>query len=913
MLDCDEIGVLGKFRIRLQWPVCDRRNVQTVLSNSGTLVSNHNKYSNINRSKANLTLMKKVLILLSVLLSAPFLSHVSFAQFELGYYLPEGFNYDPSVPTPQSVLDHEVGEWHVSHDKLVSYMYAVAAASDRVSIQEYGRTYENRPLLMLTITSPENHNRIEEIKANHLALTAPGADAIEIEDQPVVVWLGHGVHGNEASGHNSALVTLYHYAAAQGADINEVLNETVILIDPAVNPDGYNRFASWVNSHKGQNLVSDPNNLEQNEAWPRGRTNHYWFDLNRDYIPAQHPESRGRLAAIHEWKPNLYTDHHEMGTNTTFFFQPGEANRVHPLIPEQNQELTQQISDFFQAGLDEINSLYFSGERYDDYYPGRGPTYVDFNGGVAVLFEQASARGHAQDSVNGVLTFPFAIRNQHRSAISSVNAAHALRSELLSYQREYYASTTELAQEDSVKAYVFGSDKDPARVYHLAEIVKRHEIDIFHLAEVVESEQGTFEPGSSYVVPLAQQQYRLIHALFEIRNTFDDSIFYDVSAWTLPLAFNLDYQALDRREYSTSLLGDEFVLDTFPTGQLVSGRGSYAYAFELHGYYAHRAINRLLSEGVRIRVASEGFSDANGNRFDAGSIVVPLGTQEVESELIHELMETIAQEDALDVYGFDTGRSNSGPDLGSSSMSVLEQPKILILAEGGMSGYEVGQAWHLLDTRFGMQPSLVSVDTFNRISLDAYNTVVLVDGNYSGVSSNAIEKLKRWNRGGGLIIAAKQGSTWLARSGLSNVTFESMPDVEFDTPAYGDFEQLTGSQVIGGSIFRAQLDISHPLGWGFDDPELPLFKRGTLVMNKSNNPFANPIMYSANSLWSGYVPDEKLPFINNSAAVAVSTNGQGRIISFVDDPNFRAFWYGTNKLFMNSLFFGSLINPGTAR
>ncbi len=853
--------------------------------------------------------MNKTLTLLVALL----LSHSVSAQFELNYYLPEGFSYSAAVPTPQSVLDHEIGQWHVSHDKLVEYMHSVAAASDRVSIEEYGRSYENRPLLLLTITSPENHSRIDQIRAAHLALTDSGADEIAIEDQPVVVWLGHSVHGNEASGANSSLVTLYHYAAAQGGDIDELLDETIILIDPSINPDGLNRFASWVNSHKSQNLVSDPNNLEQNEAWPRGRTNHYWFDLNRDYIPVQLPETKGRIAAIHEWKPNLYTDHHEMGTNSTFFFQPGEPNRIHPLIPEQNRLLTQQISQFFQASLDEIQSLYFSRENYDDYYPGRGPTYVDFNGGVAVLFEQASARGHAQDSINGLLTFPFAIRNHHRSALASVSAAYSLRLDLLDYQREYYRSANELAEEDPVKAYVFGSDKDPARAYHLAEIVKRHDIDIYHLAEAVDAGEDSFAPGSSYVVPLTQPQYRLVHALFEIRNSFEDSIFYDVSAWTLPLAFNLDYQALDRRGFDSSLLGDEFVLDSFPQGRVIGGRGSYAYAFEIHGYYAHRAINRLQSAGVRLRVANKPFEDANGNRFDVGSIVVPLGTQESDVNLIHDLMDTIAREDTIEVHGFATGRSLSGPDLGSPSFSVLEKPQILILAEGGMSGYEVGQAWHLLDTRFAMRPALVSVDSFNRISLDAYNTIVLLDGNYNGVSSGAIGKLQRWNEEGGLIIATKQGSSWLARSELTDIGFAPIPDLDLDSPTYSDFDQITGSQVIGGSIFEARLDISHPLGWGFEDPQIPLFKRGTLVMNKSENPFANPVVYAADSLWSGYVPEEKLPLIDNSAAVAISANGQGIVISFADDPNFRAFWYGSNKLFMNGLFFGRIIDLGTAR
>ncbi len=855
--------------------------------------------------------MKKIILCFGIVLLSKAVNLV--AQVDLSYYLPSGISYDPAIPTPESVIGHEIGQWHVSHDKLVGYMYAVAEASDRVTIAEYGRTYENRPLLLLTVTSPANQQRIDEIKAVHLQLTDSDASEVDTSNQPVVVWLGHSVHGNEVSGSNSSLVTLYHFAAAQGPAIDELLDEAVILIDPSINPDGLNRFSSWVNSRKSQNLVSDPNNLEQNEAWPGGRTNHYWFDLNRDYLPIQMPETKGRIAQIHEWKPNLYTDHHEMGTNSTFFFQPGEPNRIHPLIPEQNYALTETIADYFQEGLDEIQSLYFSRENYDDYYPGRGPTYVDFNGGVAVLFEQASARGHAQESSNGLLTFPFAIRNHHRSALASVKAAHELRSELLNYQRDYYIDAIDLAEGDAVKAYVFGSDKDPARAFHLAQIVQQHDIQIYQLNEALEAGGDSFQPSSSYIVPLEQEQYRLIHALFEIRNSFEDSIFYDVSAWTLPLAFNLEYQALSRRDFDSALLGAAFEPDSFPQGQLIGGRSDYAYAFEVFGYYAHRAINRLLNAGVRLRVGNSEFSHPDGKRFARGSIVIPLGTQELPLAQIHALVETIAREDAIDVYGFATGRSAAGPDLGSPSFDILEKPEILILAEGGMSGYEVGQAWHLLDTRFAMTPSLVSMDSFNRINLAKYNTIFLPDGNYAGITDNTVAKLDNWVAGGGLIVASKRASRWLANAEISPVSFAEVTPPDSESTAYSDFATITGSQVIGGSIFKAELDLSHPLGWGFYDPEVPLFKRGVLVMEKSENPFATPLVYTSDSLWSGYVPAEKLPLIDNSAAAVVSAVGQGIIISFTDDLNFRAFWYGSNKLFLNSLFFGPVINSATAR
>jgi len=270
--------------------------------------------------------MKNRFLLLLLLLIIPI---TGYSQADLDYYLPDDVEFDPAIPTPEEVIGHQVGEWHVTHDKLVSYMYAIAEASDRVTIEEYAKSYEDRPLLILTITSPENHAQIDEIKDNQLALTEPNQSGdVDIENQPVVVNLGNSIHGNEPSGSNSSMLSAYYFAAAQGERIEEILDDAVILLDPSFNPDGLNRFSSWVNMHKSITTTTDPTDREYNERWPSGRTNHYWFDLNRDWMPVQHPESRGRIAKFHEWRPNILTDHHEMGSNSTFFFQPGIPSRT---------------------------------------------------------------------------------------------------------------------------------------------------------------------------------------------------------------------------------------------------------------------------------------------------------------------------------------------------------------------------------------------------------------------------------------------------------------------------------------------------------------------------------------------------------------------------------------------------------
>ncbi|MEJ7914544.1 MAG: M14 family zinc carboxypeptidase, partial [Chitinophagaceae bacterium] len=295
---------------------------------------------------------------------------------DLSYYLPDSVTYDAAVPKPAAVIHHEVGEWHVTHDRLVNYMRAIAAAAPgRVKLETMGLTYEQRPQVLLVITSPKNHQNLEAIRQQHITLTDAGKSAAaDIANMPVVVWIGHSIHGNEASGSNASLLSAYYLAAAQGKQIDDLLQNVVILFDPSFNPDGLQRFSTWVNQHKSKNLVTDPNSREFNEVWPGGRFNHYWFDLNRDWLPAVHVESQNRLAWFHKWKPNILTDHHEQGSNATFFFQPGVPSRVNPLTPAKNMELTEKMGKFHAAFLDRIGSLYFTKENYDDFYYGKGST-----------------------------------------------------------------------------------------------------------------------------------------------------------------------------------------------------------------------------------------------------------------------------------------------------------------------------------------------------------------------------------------------------------------------------------------------------------------------------------------------------------------------------------------------------------
>lgn len=848
----------------------------------------------------------------SVILALVFvgMSLTGAAQPDLSYYLPEGVSYDPSIPVPKSVIGHEVGEWHVTHDRLVQYMYAIAEASDRVNIEVMGYTHEGRPLVLLTISSPENLKNIESIRQQHIKLCDPSqSDGLDIKNMPAVFYLGCSIHGNEASGSNASLLMAYYLAAARGEEIEKALKKVVILLDPSFNPDGMQRFSSWVNSRRSRSIATDPNDMEHNEPWPNGRTNHYWFDLNRDWLVAQHPESQARAKKFHQWKPNVLTDHHEMGTNSTFFFMPGVPSRMHPLTPVKNLEINRKIAAYHAKALDAIGSLYFTQEGYDDFYYGKGSTFPDIQGAIGILFEQGSTRGHAAESVNGVITFPFAIRNQFTTAIASVKAVNDLREELLDYQRQFYKESSALAAKDPVKAIAFGSVRDKARAFHLAEIIARMDISVYRPVSAININGKSFDASSCYIVPLNQPQYRLIKSMFEIRTKFADSLFYDISSWTLPLAAGLDYEELK----SLPRLGEKVTEPAMPVGQLIGGESNYAYVFETYGYYAPRAIYRLLERNFRIKVATSIFHHPNGKEFRQGTIMIPVANQQRSKNELEFILRQIMQEDGIDVYGFQTGLDLNGSSLGSNSFLALRKPEIAVLVGSGVSAYQAGEIWHLLDYRFDIPVTMIPIDVFNRADINRYNTIIFPPGNYSGLSEATREKLKTWVQHGGVIIGLESALNWLSASGLGKFQMKKEETKEYKPRAYADIEEYNGAQRMYGAIFEAAVDLTHPLLFGYEHARIPVFKANELFMEKSKNPYANPIVYTPSPLLSGYVSKENHTRFKDTSIAGVSALGRGRVIGFTENLAFRAFWFGTNKILMNAVFYGHTINALSAR
>jgi hypothetical protein len=830
------------------------------------------------------------------------------AQEPLSYFLPDDVTYNKNVPTPEKYFNQQMGQWHLTHDQVLNYMKEIARVSERAVISEYARSYENRPLVHLIFTSEQNQKRLNELKELHVNYSRPGKN-ISSENVPLVVNLGYGVHGNESSATNSSVLTAYYLAAAQGEKINRLLENTIILVDPCLNPDGFVRHSTWANMHQSITDVTSPDSRQFREVWPGGRTNHYWFDLNRDYLLLVHPESRGRVAAFHQWKPNIVTDHHEMGANSTFFFQPGVPSRNNPLTPEENYRLTYEIAKYHSAFLDEIGSPYYMEEQFDDYYFGKGSSYPDVNASVGILFEQADFRGRIRETTNGIKTLAFGIKNQFTVSLSTLEAAMNLKDELLQFQKDFYTEALELAEKEEVKAYIFGDENNRQKTLKFLDLLNQHQIQVYQNEQDYTTEGKTFKAGFSFVVPQKQPQYRLIKSIFEINTEFADSTFYDVSTWTFPYAFNLPFAKL------TSLRNIQFsekpAEPKLQEGKVFGGKSSLAYLFRWNEYAAPKALFNLQKEGLMTKVATEEFTfivNGKEENFTFGTILVPAAGQKMNEEDIFNLVNLVAQKTGIDFYGLDTGLASKGIHIGSGSFVSLKKPEVLMLVGGSVSSRDAGEIWHLFDQQYKIPVTLAESDNLGSIDLNRYNTLILPAGSYREISNSATENIKRWTEAGGMLITIKNAALWASRNELGKTQYKK--GIEPDTTlqlSYADRSKEYSLNAIAGAIFNTEMDITHPLCYGYLQEELPVFKSGNALAESLNTKYSEPVKFSDDPFLSGFVSEKNLERIKNSPVVSVQSVGRGNVISYHESMTFRGIWLGTNKLLMNSVFFGEII------
>jgi len=855
------------------------------------------------KSKATSMLLKHISILFFIVLfTAFFPEHV--AAMPVKNYLPNDIKLNADTPIPSKSLGFEIGQRHIRHDQLISYFNQLAKQSNRVKLTDIGKTVQHRQQLLVTISSPDNLKNLDSILTKRDLLTP--SEHKKNSQEPLVIWLGYSVHGDEISGANAAMILGYYLAASEERDIEEMLANTIIVLEPSINPDGMDRFVNWVSTYRNSANNDDANHMEHHQGWVTGRTNHFWFDLNRDWLLLSQQESQHRLKYFHQYQPHVVGDFHEMGPNSSYFFQPGINSRTHPLTPKENITLTTKLATFHAKALDDKQRLYYSEENFDDFYYGKGSTYPDINGSIGILFEQASSRGMQQNTINGLLTFEFGIQNHVLTSLSTIKGAWKSRVQLKSYRQRFYQQAEKLAEKEKFTGYLLNEAQDSYRLNSFLAKLAQHKINVYPLIEDFDFQDKTFKAEHSYYLPLAQPQYRLIKALFNQQTHFKDNTFYDVSGWTLPLAMNITSYPL-KRSWSLDIAEKPWLQDKLKTVNTLA-LNNYAYAFEWHDFLAPKLLNNLLANNIKVRVAKKSFTSlikGKKHHFNAGSLVILSGIQKQDNW--KKIMLDSSNDAGIKLHALTTGLTMQGIDLGSNSFKSLIPPKTLLIGGEGISQYEAGEIRFYLDETLHIPLSIIDHADINKISLSSYSHIILVDGDYNKISKYVAEKLKSWLKQGGVVIGQKRGAEWLAKQEILAAKFASKEQINtlFDESALGyqDKEVLASRKRIAGAIFQVQLDTSHPLAYGYQQTDLPLFRNSTLIMEKPKQPFITVAKYSPKPLLSGFTDKNLENRLAHNAAIVAHNYDKGRVVATTDVLAFRGYWYGSAKLLANSLFF----------
>jgi hypothetical protein len=811
------------------------------------------------------------------------------------YFLPEGEMFDASIPSPEAVLGQQLGQRHLRHGQILSYLNMLASSRPEAKLIDYGMTNEGRRLVLLAISSSENISKLESLKTDRKVLK---------------IWNGFSVHGDEASGSNASVLYAWYLLATNNPSIKETLKNTVVLIDPSINPDGLSRFTTYVNNHRSLSTVSDANDMAHLEPWPTGRTNHYWFDLNRDWLLLTQTESKGRIKMFHQWQPHVLTDHHEMGSSASFFFQPGVPSRKNPLISSTNLDLTNKLARFHARALDEAGQFYYSKESFDDFYPGKGSTYPDLQGSVGILFEQSSANGGVIDTSNGQRSLAAGIKNQFLTALSTLQGAKEHRAELLAYKNEFFDKAMSAAAKLSTEGYVLDISHNAWKAEKLTEFLDMHQIEYGYLNNNKNIKDHEFKKDQAIYLSLNQPQTTLIQSLFNTDTSFNDNTFYDVSAWHLGMAWGLPWAAVNN-----PLSTHKKSVSSKP--QNVYQKNAIAYLFDWETGNAPAALQYLSQQYEGVLLSSKSLH-VSGVSVPAGSFILPTG-QNINQDKLFAVLSTISDAFKVKWYPVTTALAETGVDLGSPNVQQFKPVKVMMLVGEGVDAYQAGSLWHLFDTQVYVPLSKVRVKDFGSVNLNDYSHIIMPNGRYQHeLSEKRTQRLKHWIEEGGHLIALQSSANWvekeLQKTEKESATKEptvtekdSMDEAEIVRKKYADYSSDAAEKVLGGAIVSADADLTHPLAFGTNNAVQYVLMKGQSVLEPAQQSYNTPLQVSEQARAAGYVSDYWLEKINKAPLVVADKTGKGSVIKFGFNPNFRAFWLGTQRWMINAVYMTELI------
>lgn len=809
------------------------------------------------------------------------------------------------LQSPAEFLPTDYGKQFTPHHEVVDYIKYIADNSDRVQVMEYGRTNEDRPLLLAYISTSENLKNIEEIRKQHLS--SIGAIDGNGENDKAIVWLSFGVHGNEAGASESSMNTIFNLADTNNSKTGKWLENTVIIFDPSLNPDGYSRYTHWLRGISGKHAHPGHNDREHMEPWPSGRVNHYLFDLNRDWAWQTQVESQQRIVMYNKWLPMVHVDFHEMGYNDHYYFAPA-AKPYHKFISDWQRDFQVDIGRNHAKYFDSEGWLYFTREVFDLFYPSYGDTYPTFHGAIGMTYEQAGhgKSGRAIAMNNGdTLTLQDRIDHHTTTALSTVEAASTNATQLISEIKSYYQKAISNPPGE-YESYVF---KNSAKVKSLQSLLDRNGIH-YQFASADGSSRGYhYQSGKEenfkiekgdLLLDAKQVKSTLIQVLMQPDPMLEDSLTYDITAWALPYAYGVEAYAL------TNSINVKASEKKMVASNIMDCDKAYAYVFHWDHIGAAKELAEIQNKGYRTRLATKEtqFDDLIIRR---GDIVITRGDNKSLSNFDEDIQSTLSSFDCLK-----TGFSSKGGDLGGSRFSLMETPKVLVLSGEGTGANSVGQVWYYFDEVINYPLSIVDLNNFGKISLENYNTLVLPDGYYS-LSDNEKNKISNWVKAGGKLIAingalsnfndvkgyalTKYATEEEKSSAEKNAKEQQLKD-RYEN--YEGEERRRVANAIPGAIIKNKLDTTHPLSFGLGDYYYSLkTNRSKYKLLKD----AYNVVYIPKTLQShGFIGSKLKKELAETVSFAVEEKGAGHVIYMVDNPLFRGFWVNGLQLFSNAIF-----------
>ncbi len=818
------------------------------------------------------------------------------------------------VKSPEEFLGYKIGSRYTAHDKVISYFqYVEKTAGELVKMQQYGETNEHRPLYVAFISSKDNISNLENIRLNNLRLANLTKDKVmPVENAPAIVWLSYNVHGNETSSSEAAMLTLFSLVDPSNAQTKEWLKNTVIIIDPCLNPDGRERYTNWFNSVVGDRY--NPENIarEHREPWPGGRSNHYNFDLNRDWCWQRQVESQQRISIYNQWMPQVHVDFHEQGINQPYYFAPA-AQPYHEAVTKWQRDFQVSIGKNNAKYFDRNNWLYFTKEIFDLLYPSYGDTYPLYNGSVGMTYEQgggpSGGLGVNTDEGDTLTLYDRAIHHYTSGLstieISSLNAG-ALVKEFHKFFNDAVAGSV-----GEYKTYVVKNNpNDAARLSSLLTLLDKNGIQYstgsgsakgfnYHSQK---EESFSIAPGD-LVISAAQPKAVLVKVLFEPFTKLVDSATYDITAWALPYVYGLN--AFASKQVINTIAGK--VIPDFVKNE---PKDEYGYVIRWQAVNSARAVSQLLQKNIKLRFSEMPF-EAGGQSFERGSIIILKRRNEKLGNDLWKTVADICNNNNIKMNAVTSGMVDKGFDFGSSYVHPLNAPRVAMLTGEGVSSNAAGEVWFMFDKELDYRITLINAGDFGRIDWSRIDVLILPDGRYKFLSNKEdAAAFQLWIEKGGRVIALESAVAQLSRQEWSAIHSKNMSDSnnnsnkdpyeflqKFDARERNELQNITP-----GSIFKVDLDNTHPLMFGYPKYYYTLKMDNAVYEFIKEGGWNAGVIKKENQL-SGYVGYKLNPKLKDGLLFAVQELGDGSITYLTDNVLFRDFWENGKLMFCNAVFF----------